>query len=255
MGGKPLFALNIVGFPDNRLPAEVLKEILRGAGDKAEEAGIFILGGHTIEDTEPKYGMTVTGVVHPGKILRNDTPEAGDALVLTKPLGTGIIATAMKRGLADELTSLAAIRSMSELNAAAAEVMTQFPVHACTDITGFGLLGHLGEMIKTGGMEVMLNMKDIPFLPGAVRFASNNIVPGGTQNNMAFVESFVDYGNHLSEVQKILVNDAQTSGGLLIALPWEMKDDLVQQLKNRGISGACIIGRVVKKNVGKIFLD
>jgi cysteine desulfurase NifS/selenium donor protein len=255
MGGKPLFALNIVGFPDNRLPAEVLQAILRGAGDKAREAGIHILGGHTVEDPEPKFGMSVTGTVHPEKIVKNDTLQTGDVLILTKPLGTGIIATAMKRGLADNTTRDAAIRSMAELNAVAAEVMAEFHVSACTDITGFGLLGHLVEMIKQEGMVVRLNMNAIPFLPGAAGFAANGIVPGGTINNMAFTESFIDYGQTISEVQKLLVNDAQTSGGLLIALPADQEKELLERLKEKGIGTAACIGTAVTKGIAKIFLD
>jgi selenium donor protein len=254
MGGKPLFALNIVGFPENRLPAQVLKDILRGASDKATEAGIHILGGHTVEDTEPKFGMTVTGIIHPDRIIRNDTPEPGDALVLTKPIGTGLVATAMKRGVADAYSAEAAIRSMAELNDKAAAVMSDFDVHACTDVTGFGLLGHLAEMIRPSSVQVKLDLDSIPLLPGAVQYAADNIVPGGTINNKAFVEPVVEYDQKLSEVQKILVNDAQTSGGLLIALPWDSKDDLLAALMEQGITAAACIGRVGEHGVGKIFI-
>ncbi len=254
MGGKPLFALNIVGFPDARLPAEVLRDILKGASDKAAEAGIPILGGHTVEDTEPKFGMTVTGIVHPGRIMRNDTPEPGDALVLTKPIGTGLVATAMKRGVADAPAAGAAIRAMASLNKAAADVMAGFDVHACTDVTGFGLLGHLLEMVRSSGMQANLEFDAIPLLPGAMQFAADNIVPGGTVNNKAYVAPFVEYGPAMSEVLKTLVNDAQTSGGLLMALPWDLKDDLVEALRAQGVEDAACIGRIGGPGVGKIFI-
>ena len=187
MGATPLFGLNIVGFPSNRLPLKVLEEILRGAQDKAREAGISILGGHTVDDTEPKYGMAVTGIVHPGKILRNSTAQVGDVLVLTKPLGMGIIATALKRGLADQTTAQKAIAIMSTLNKIAAETLANFTVHACTDVTGFGLLGHLHEMAAGSQADVELNLSAIPILPEARALVSADVVPGGTLNNLSYV--------------------------------------------------------------------
>lgn len=254
MGGKPLFALNIVGFPDKRLPAEVLKAILKGAADKVKEAGAYTLGGHTIEDTEPKFGLSATGIIHPDKILRNDTLNAGDVLILTKPIGTGLITTAIKRGLASPEMKENVIKCMSALNATAASIMADFPVSACTDVTGFGLLGHLGEMVKPSDKTVHLFIKDIPFLIGAEQFASNNIVPGGTINNMAYVEFLVEYDKGISQVQKILLNDAQTSGGLLIALPAKDSEQLIHRLHKEGVVEASCIGKVVNSDVGKIFV-
>jgi len=251
MGAVPLFGLNIVGFPSNRLPLKVLEEILRGAQDKAAEAGISILGGHTVDDVEPKFGMAVTGVVDPQRILRNSTAQVGDALVLTKPLGTGILATAMKRGLADEALIKKAIQVMAALNKPAAEAMADLTVHACTDITGFGLLGHLHEMAAGSGVDVRLQCFAVPVLPEARAFAAADVVPGGTLNNLSYVEPFVYFDDSLSQVDRILLADAQTSGGLLISLPQSEVDALLTDLEARGVEAA-VIGQVVQAGSGMI---
>ncbi|MCD4697350.1 MAG: selenide, water dikinase SelD, partial [Bacteroidales bacterium] len=231
MGGKPLFALNIVGFPDNRLPMEALQQILAGARDKAAEAGIHILGGHTIEDNEPKFGMAVTGSVHPQKILRNDNLQKGDILILTKPLGTGIISTGLKRGIVSDDIKDQAIRFMAELNAAAANIMKVFPVNACTDVTGFGLLGHLKEMTVASKVDVEINSKQVPIISGVTDLASNNIIPGGTKNNLDYVEQSVTWGPAISQTMKFILCDAQTSGGLLFSVPEEFKEAVIDQFK------------------------
>lgn len=254
MGGKPLFALNIVGFPESRLPMEVLKAILKGASDKAAEAGIHILGGHTVEDTEPKFGLAATGLVHPDKILRNDTVQVGDVLILTKPIGTGLVATAVKRGLATEQARVMATETMSALNDKAAEIISHYPVSACTDVTGFGLLGHLAEMIRTHNMHVELDMQAVPLIDTAEQLAANDIVPGGTLNNMDHVKPLVEYGPGIGRTQQILLNDAQTSGGLLIAIPAAEGPKLVDELRKAGMKQASLIGRVVNNDVGKIFI-
>lgn len=254
MGGKPLFALNIVGFPDNRLPEEVLKQILKGAQDVANEAGFHILGGHTVEDPEPKFGMTVTGIIHPDKILRNDNLHEKDALILTKPIGTGIIATAVKRGLASENQASAARAVMRQLNKAAAEILYSFPVNACTDVTGFGLMGHLLEMSKGSRTDVQLDFSKIPFLEGVEQLAVNGVIPGGTINNKTFVSAMVDWGNKLTEHQQLMLCDAQTSGGLLIAIPDKFAGDLLTKLHQAGMPESNVIGQVIGKGVGKIFL-
>jgi len=251
MGAVPLFGLNIVGFPSNRLPLKVLEEILRGAQDKAAEAGISVLGGHTVDDVEPKFGMAVTGVVHPQRILRNSTAQVGDALVLTKPLGMGILATAMKRGLADEALIKKAIQVMAALNKPAAEVMADLTVHACTDVTGFGLLGHLHEMAAGSGVDVRINSAAVPVLPEARAFAAADVVPGGTLNNLSYVEPFVYFDDSLSQVDRILLADAQTSGGLLISLPQSEVDALLLGLETRGVEAA-VIGQVVQAGRGMI---
>lgn len=254
MGGTPLFALNIVGFPDTRLPMEVLKNILKGAQDKAAEAGISILGGHTVEDTEPKFGMTVTGVVHPDKIITNSNLKPDDVLVLTKPIGTGIIATAVKHGLSEPGQAEKAIEVMSQLNKAAAEIMNDFPVNACTDVTGFGFLGHLREMTISSGMDVEIHIDKIPIINGVHRLAANGIVPGGTRNNMDFVSDVTEWGTAVSEITKLIMCDAQTSGGLLISLSQKHADEMIKRMIDNGLTDVKVIGKVLKKGVGKIYL-
>ncbi len=243
MGGKPLFALGIVGFPDRRLPLSVLEEILRGANDKAAEAGIFIAGGHSIEESEPKFGLTVTGIVDPVRILRNSTARAGDVLVLTKPIGTGIITTAVKRGIAGHEAMEGAIRVMSCLNRAASDIMAGFPVSACTDVSGFGLLGHLREMVVAAGVSVRLVASDVPVLPYTWELASAGAIPGGTRNNLEFVAGVVEWTSGVPELMKLILSDAQTSGGLLISLPETESDLFLQQLLGSGID-ASVIGKV-----------
>jgi selenide,water dikinase len=252
MGGKPIFALNIVAFPDSRLPADVLKSILKGAEDKAAEAGIGILGGHTIEDTEPKYGMAVTGIVHPGKILINSNMQVNDSIILTKPLGTGIIATAIKRGIAENISIQRAIEVMSELNSNAARIMLNYPVNACTDVTGFGLLGHLKEMTQSSGVDITVDAISVPIIEGVKDLAANNIVPGGTQNNLDFVSDFVEWTAKITPADKHIFCDAQTSGGLIIVIPQKYENEILENLLSEGISDARIIGHVDNTGSGKI---
>jgi len=252
MGAKPLFALNIVGFPDKRLPIEVLKQILQGAADKAKEAGIGILGGHTIEDSEPKFGMVVTGIVHPNKVLSNANAQIDDVLILTKPIGTGIIATAVKRGIADNTTAQFAIEVMISLNDKAAKVMEQFPVNSCTDVTGFGLLGHLMEMSKASRKNVEVFVSAIPIILGAAELVAAGAIPGGTKNNLDYVSSMVDWSDSISEIYRYLLCDAQTSGGLLISVNKQYANDMLTELKKVGILEAAIIGRFVETGDGRI---
>jgi cysteine desulfurase NifS/selenium donor protein len=244
MGAQPIFALNIVGFPEDALPMEVLEQILKGAQSKAEEAGIPILGGHTIEDPEPKYGMVVSGLVHPDKVMRNTGARVGDVMVLTKPLGTGIISTAMKRGLAEDDVMKKAIEVMKRLNKTAAELMLNYPVSACTDITGFGLLGHLKEIVESSNVGAELEFEKLPFIETVKDLAAAGIIPGGTYNNRDFVNQVVDFGD-LSRTSQLLVSDAQTSGGLLVCLPPKEADLYLKDLHNAGMEDACVIGRVV----------
>lgn len=251
MGAKPLFALNIVGFPDKRLPMKVLQDILSGAQSVAAEAGIPVLGGHTVEDTEPKYGMVVTGMVHPEKVIRNTGARSGDVLVLTKPLGTGILSTATKRGLASKETVTVLTKTMKTLNKVPAEVMMEYDVHACTDVTGFGLLGHLKEMIHNGETGAELDKNSIPFLPDAVKFARAGIVPGGTKNNLDFVASGVMWPETIPEYEKHLLCDAQTSGGLLMAVSQTEADQIIRQLQEQNIA-AGVIGKFTEAHPGKI---
>lgn len=245
MGAKPIFALNIVGFPEDALPMEVLEQILQGAQSKAEEAGIPILGGHTIEDPEPKYGMVVSGIVHPQKVIKNTGARVGDVMVLTKPLGTGIISTAMKRGLAEPQVVQKAIEVMKSLNKTAAELMLKYDVSACTDITGFGLLGHLKEIIQSSGVGAEIDFDLLPFIESTKDLATAGVIPGGTFNNRDFVDAVVDFGD-LSRTSQLLVSDAQTSGGLLVCLPPKEAELYLADLHNAGIDVACNIGRVVE---------
>ena len=244
MGGKPLFALSIIGFPEKLLPPEVLQQILLGATDKVAEAGISIIGGHTIEDTEPKFGLVVTGTIDAERILTNSSAKPGDSIILTKPLGTGIISTAIKRGLADKETEKRMIAVMTQLNDKAAEIMNAFPVNSCTDVTGFGLLGHLKEMILGSGTGAEIDHKKVPVLPMVWELAASNIIPGGTLNNLKFIEDIVDWDEGVPEIAKIILTDAQTSGGLLITLPENEADNLIQQCWLAGITDAVTIGKI-----------
>jgi cysteine desulfurase NifS/selenium donor protein len=216
MGAQPLFALNIVGFPSNRLPISVLEEILRGAQSKADEAGISIIGGHTVEDTEPKYGMAVTGVVSPEAVFTNRGAAPGDVLVLTKPIGTGILSTALKQGLLDADQARELYETMSALNRAASEAMRKANASSCTDVTGFGLMGHLLEMLAASGVSSEIRADDVPLLSGAFDLAASGVVPGGTADNADYTAARVEYAGRISRTQRIILNDAQTSGGLLV---------------------------------------
>jgi len=253
MGARPLFALNIVGFPEDTLPMWVLEKILQGAQDKAAEAGIAILGGHTIEDPEPKYGMVVTGSIHPDKIIKNEGAKPGDVLILTKPLGTGILSTAIKRGMVDNDLKQEVSRLMATLNKVPAEIMQNYDVHACTDVTGFGLLGHLKEMSTASKCDVEIDYEKVPFLREVKNLATAGIIPGGTYNNLDFVKGFVDFGNH-PRTDQLLLCDAQTSGGLLVAIPEKDAKNYLNELKKDNIAEAVVIGRFTERTDGKIFI-
>jgi cysteine desulfurase len=252
MGAEPKFALSVVGFPPQRLPLEVLERILAGAHAVATEAGIAIIGGHSVEDTEPKFGLAVTGIAHPEVILTNSGAREGDALILTKPIGTGIVATAIKRGLARPDVARAAIATMRALNRQAAEIMGKFAVHACTDVTGFGLLGHLREMAAGSGLDVELEFDTIPILAGVRELASSNVVPGGSLDNLDYISPHVDWSDTRSRIDKVLLADAQTSGGLLIAVPARDGEALLSLLHHQGIARASLIGRFASRGSGRI---
>ena len=251
MGAQPLFAMNIVGFPEKTLPMTVLEEILKGAHEKAAEAGISVLGGHTIEDPEPKYGMVVCGGIHPDKVIRNVGVETGDALILTKPIGTGILSTAIKRGLATPDVAHQVIQQMCTLNKNAAEVMMQFTVHACTDITGFGLLGHIREMSKASGKDIEIWYSRIPFLDEVSALAAAGVVPGGTFNNLDHVKEHVDFGS-LGRTKQLMLCDAQTSGGLLIALPEDVAEACLSAMHQNGVTDAVRVGKCTGEGAGTI---
>jgi cysteine desulfurase len=255
MGAKPIFALNIVGFPTNRLPMEVLKQILKGAQDKATEAGISILGGHSIEDPEPKYGMVVSGIVHPDKILSNANAKVGDAIILTKPIGVGIISSAIKKGIANENTKNYAIQLMTSLNKTASEVISKFNVNTCTDVTGFGLLGHLKEITKGSNVNAEINFNAVPLIPEAIDFVTANIYPAGSKNNLDYLHDYLNWDDSITEASKILLCDAQTAGGLLFTVPLAEKDKIIEELKINNISEARHIGNITEKGRGNISIN
>ena len=246
MGGVPKLAMNLLCVP-SCLPLDTVRAILEGGHDKAVEAGCVIAGGHTIQDDEPKYGLCVTGFVHPQHILKNIGAQPGDVLVLTKALGVGVITTALKAALADDSARDAAYASMAALNAKAAQAVREVSrVHACTDVTGFGLVGHASEMAKGSDVTIELFSKDIPIIEAAIDFAKMGIIPSGAYNNLAFVKDDVQFADSVPQHIQDLLVDPITSGGLLISLPEEKAYELVEKLKGVTICNA-IVGRVVKK--------
>ena len=243
MGGEPLFALNIVGFPINDLPKSILTEILQGGADKADEAGIPIVGGHSVDDKEPKYGLVVTGEIQQDRIWKNSGARPGDALVLTKSLGTGIIATGIKKGVATQESIEDAINSMSSLNKNSAQKLRGYNVNAVTDVTGFGLLGHLKEMCENSDVSSKINFQDLLFLDGAKELAMSGVMPGGTKRNLKSVEEVVSFNDHLSEIEQLLSADAQTSGGLLVSMPLEDARSYIKKVNGQ----TTIIGQITEK--------
>ncbi len=243
MGGKPLTALSIVGFPD-ALPADILAQILRGATDKATEAGIAIVGGHTIKAEEPIFGLAVVGTIHPQKVLSNDRARPGDVLILTKPLGLGIISTAAKNGEDKQGAIASAIGVMTALNRAAAEVLVGFDVHALTDVTGFGLLGHLRNVVAASKVSARIWLEKVPVLTAAWDYVRAGIAPGGTHANRRFLADWVKYAPDLVKEEELVLCDAQTSGGLLAAVAAEQASAAVAALNAAGVSQAAAIGRI-----------
>ena len=246
MGGRPLLALNIVGFPAD-LPKEILIEILKGGFAKAEEAGVLIVGGHTVDDKEPKYGLAVTGVVRPGEQVTNAGARVGDALVLTKPIGTGIITTAGKQQRVETRVLDNAIKTMSILNRAASEAMIKVGVNACSDVTGFGLLGHLKTMVESSDVSARVAFGRVPLLDGVRELADQGIAPGGTQRNLDSVNRTAKWHPAIGETTRVLLCDAQTSGGLLISVAADRRDQLLDELEAAGVETRAIIGEVVDK--------
>jgi selenide, water dikinase len=250
MGGRPLFALNIVGFPPDVVPRDVLVEILRGGASKAAEAGVPILGGHTVRDDEPKYGLVVNGIVHPDRIIRNRGARPGDVLVLTKPLGIGIMTTAIKRDLASSSLIVRVTEAMTVLNRGAAEAMLEVGVSAATDVTGFGLLGHLREVTAASGVAAEISSSAVPVMDGADELASAGCVPGGSQDNLDFLMSgeVLQWDASIPEARKLVLADAQTSGGLLIAVPEQRSAQLLAALQRARTPVAAVIGRVLRED-------
>ncbi len=244
MGAKPLFALNLVGFPKDQ-PLEVLSKILAGGQSKADEAGIPILGGHSVQDPEPKYGLAVTGQVHPKKVLTNAGAKPGDVLMLTKPLGSGIATTAIKRGLASPELTERVVELMSALNKRAGEVFAsgKFKVNALTDVTGYGLLGHLLEMMTGAKAKAFLDLERIPIIAEVPALASQGVVPGGTKSNLAHVGKKVRFPKGLPEDIQWVLADAQTNGGLLASVPARDAAKAYRALERAGVDVA-LIGEV-----------
>jgi selenide,water dikinase len=250
MGGSPLTALNIAAWPIDDLPAEMLARVLEGGSKMADEAGMAVVGGHTIHDPEPKYGMAVTGLVDLDHVVRNSTAPADAVLFLTKPIGVGMITTALKRGVADDALVAEAVDVMTTLNRPAAEAMVEAGAVAATDVTGFGLLGHLHFMLLASGVSAEVESGSVPLIDGALDLAARGVVAGGTRKNHAFVSEHVDWGG-VSEPEQLLLADAQTSGGLLIAVPEARADDLGAALAARGVE-ARRIGRTAVGPPGAI---
>jgi selenide,water dikinase len=254
-GGRPLTALNIVCFPVKTFDLAVLKETLLGGLDKLREAGVLLVGGHSIDDPEMKYGLAVTGTIHPQKVVLNNSARPGDQLILTKAIGTGIISTAIKQGAASREAITLAVNSMAALNKQAGELMVATGVSAATDITGFGLLGHTAEMIENTGMGMVIRAAEVPILPQAKELAQEGFIPGGLRRNQEYRRNMVSFGAGVPEYLKDLLFDPQTSGGLLIALAPEKAAALLKNLREGGIREAAIIGEVVGAHAGQISVE
>ena len=242
MGGEPKTAMNIVCFPRGKMDIQVLAQVLKGGGDKARESGTVVVGGHSIIDKELKYGMAITGVIHPDRVIRNVGVQEGDALVLTKPLGTGIIATALKKKKASRESIQAAVASMTALNKAAAAVMRNYPVHACSDVTGYGLLGHALEMASGSSVTLILESAKLPLLHRAARLAEKGYLTGGCKRNREFLQGKISVNQSIREGLIEVAFDPQTSGGLLIAVPERYGPKLVEELQAQGVKAATTIG-------------
>jgi len=257
MGGTPLLALNLVGWPRDTLPYEILGDVLRGGADIAKEAGAFVLGGHSVDDPEPKYGMVVIGEVHPNRVITLARARAGDVLVLTKPIGTGVLTTALKRDLRTAADLAPAVKSMTTLNAGAARAMraTGGGVHAATDVTGFGLLGHLLNMLSASGMSAELDAASVPLMPKAVELAEGGAIPGGTKRNREALAAHVKFAAAVPEPLRVLLCDAQTSGGLLIAVDADRVNTLLAALEREGTPAAARIGRLARGVAGAISVN
>jgi selenide,water dikinase len=254
MGGKPLTAMNIVCFPIKTMDISVLKEILAGGLDKMREAGVILVGGHSVEDNELKYGLSVTGIIHPSKVILNTGCKIGDKLMLTKPLGVGIINTALKGEMVNQTTVDKAVRCMSTLNDKASELMQETVVRACTDVTGFGLLGHACEMIEGTDVGMVIDSAAVPYFSEAKELAEMGLVPGGLHRNRDFRAHMVEISERIPAFLVDILFDPQTSGGLLIALPAENAGELLDKMHEEGINDAAIIGEILEEPKGKIVV-
>jgi selenide, water dikinase len=255
MGGVPKTAMNLVAFPAKDMEIAILRRIIEGGLDKMREAGVVLVGGHTVEDAELKYGLSVTGFVHPDRVLTKKNLKPGDRMILTKPLGTGIVCTAIKGGLGSKAATERVTVSMAALNKDAAEVMRDYPVHACTDITGFGFLGHLSEMVEGSGCGVLITVSTIPVFPGTLEYAAMGLIPAGAYRNREFRLSMVDFSPTVDRLLQDVLFDPQTSGGLLISVAPEAATDLLHDLKARGIHDAALVGKVAAGPMERILVE
>lgn len=254
MGAAPLFGLNLVGWPRDILPLELLGEVVRGGADVSRAAGAFVLGGHSVDDPEPKFGMVVVGDVHTERLVTNAGARPGDLLVLTKPIGTGILTTALKRDLLPASALAEAVTTMTTLNAGAARAMLATGVHAATDVTGFGLLGHLHTLLRSGGVAAELIASEVPVLAGTREMLAKGAVPGGTKRNLESVAAAVRFADGVPDIVPTLLADAQTSGGLLLAVAEERVARLREALAREGAPAAAVIGRVTAGAAGSVVV-
>jgi selenide,water dikinase len=256
MGGRPVTAMNIVCFPIRTMDVKILREILRGGLDQMREAGVLLIGGHSVEDNEPKYGLSVTGVIHPDRVLFNNGAKSGDHLILTKSLGTGIVSTALKGGLADAELVARSVACMTTLNKKAAELMAEMAeIHACTDVTGFGFLGHALEMAEGSGIGMRIQAAEVPYFPGIRPFVEEGLVPGGLIRNRKFREKQLDIGPDCPDWLIDILFDPQTAGGLLIALPPDAAAELLRKMHAAGMDEAAIVGEVTSAPKGMIRVE
>jgi selenide, water dikinase len=255
MGGRPIAALNIVTFPEHDLPMEVLGELLRGGADKVNEAGAVIVGGHTIRGSELTYGLSVTGLIHPDRILRKEGARNGDVLILTKPLGTGIYSTALKNGALSPRREKLFYDSLTALNRAAADGMHGFGADACTDITGFGFLGHALEMARASDVSMRIDVKALPLLPGAIDLAKRGFLTGGGLSNHEYVKDETAFEGRISPALEMLLCDPQTSGGLLVSIPRAKSARYIAALKRRGVGSASVIGEVEAPSDKRLIIE
>lgn len=252
MGGTPKTAMNLVAFPAKQMDLSILRQIIQGGIDKLAEAGVVLIGGHSIEDKELKYGLSVTGFIHPARVYTKKNLRSGDRLVLTKPLGSGIVSTAIKAGMASADLAESVVHLMAALNRDAAAIMSAFDVSACTDVTGFGLLGHLAEMVCGSGASVRIFSEEVPVIAEALEFAAMGLIPAGAYNNREFREPIITFADTVKRTRQDVLFDPQTSGGLLISVNAHQAGKLVDALKDAGIADASLIGEVVSGPEEKI---
>ena len=254
MGGKPLFALNITAFPTDTLNLEILTSILKGGEDKCLEAGINILGGHSIKDDSPKYGLAVTSIINNDKILKNNGAQINDNIILTKPLGTGIITTAIKKGLASNKSIDDVIEVMASLNDTLEKIEDTGKINACTDITGYGLIGHLNEVCSASDLTAEINFSSIPFIENVEKLAADGVIPGGSKNNLDYFSKNVEFKSNIQLFEKLMFSDAQTSGGLLLFIPENQSEKIINLLDRNSIFKSAVIGKITKKQKKSIIL-